>query len=73
MYKIILILVVIITIYLFIDIYKKVTESNDNQIIKNLEQYAKKEEIKQQESKILGQKKVKRKSDKKKRTRMYHL
>ena len=73
MYKIILILVVIITIYLFIDIYKKVTESNDNQIIKNLEQYAKKEEIKQQESKILGQKQVKRKSDKKKRTRMYQL
>ena len=73
MYKIILILVIIITIYLFIDIYKKVTESNDNQIIKNLEQYAKKEETKQQESKILGQKKVKRKSDKKKRTRMYHL
>ena len=46
MYKIILILVPIITIYLFIDIYKKITENDNNKIIKNLEEYAKKEKIK---------------------------
>ena len=47
------------------------TKDNNN-IEKNLENYAKKEEIKQQESKVLGQKPVKRTSNKEKNTRMYH-
>ena len=45
----------------------------NKKLIENLERYAEKEKIKQQESKILGQKLAKRKSDQKKRTRMYHI
>ena len=33
--------------------------SQDDKLLKNIEEYAKKEKIKQQESKILGQKPVK--------------
>ena len=36
----------------------------ENNIEKNLEEYAKKEKIKQQESKVLGQKPIKRKTNK---------
>ena len=36
----------------------------NEKLIKNMEEYAKKEEIKQQESKILGQKPVKRTTNK---------
>ena len=43
------------------------TKDNNN-IEKNLENYAKKEEIKQQESKVLGQKPVKGKTRKEKST-----
>ena len=43
------------------------TKDNNN-IEKNLENYAKKEEIKQQESKVLGQKPVKRTTNKEKST-----
>ena len=43
----------------------------DKKLIKNLERYEEKE-IKQQESKILGQKQVKRTKGKEKSTRMYH-
>jgi hypothetical protein len=47
MYRIVLILVPIITIYLFIDIYKKIIgNNNNNKIVKNLEEYAKKEKTK---------------------------
>ena len=35
----------------------------DEKLIKNLEEYAKKEKAKQQESKVLGQKPVKRKTN----------
>ena len=48
-------------------------ESQNEKLLKNITRYEQKEKVKQQESKILGQKKVKRKSDKKKRTRMYHF
>ena len=41
------------------------TKDNNN-IEKNLEEYAKKEKTKQQESKILGQKLIKRKTNKEK-------
>ena len=44
----------------------------NKKLIKNMEEYAKKEKIKQQESKILGQKQVKRKSNKEKSTRVYN-
>ena len=47
------------------------TKDNNN-IEKNLEEYAKKEEIKQQESKVLGQKPVKGKGNKEKRTSVYN-
>jgi len=47
------------------------TKDNNN-IEKNLENYAKKEEIKQQESKVLGRKPVKRKANKEKRTSMHN-
>ena len=43
------------------------TKDNNN-IEKNLKDYAKKEEIKQQESKVLGQKPVKGKTNKEKST-----
>ena len=38
-------------------------EDQDEKLIKNMEEYAKKEKAKQQESKVLGQKPVKRKAD----------
>ena len=44
----------------------------ENNIEKNLEEYAKKEKIKQQESKVLGQKPVKGKGNKEKRTSVYN-
>ena len=44
----------------------------DKKLIKNLEEYGKKEKTKQQESKIHGQKPVKQTSGKEKSTRMYH-
>jgi len=68
-----LIIVILATTSLFIYAYKFNLELQNNKLIKNLEEYAKKEETKQQESKILGQKQVKRKGNKKERTRMYHL
>ena len=71
MYKIILILVPIITFYLFIDIYKKIIESNNNNIIKNLEEYAEKEKIEQQESEIHGQKSAKQ-NRRSKKARVYN-
>tara|TARA_R100000808_G_scaffold13274_1_gene32352 strand:+ start:640 stop:807 length:168 start_codon:yes stop_codon:yes gene_type:complete len=41
---------------------------DNNKLEKNLEEYAKKEKIEQQKSKILGQKPVKRKTNKEKNT-----
>ena len=43
---------------------------DNNNIEKNLEEYAKKEKTKQQESKVLGQKPVKRTTNNEKSTRM---
>jgi len=39
-------------------------EDQNEKLIKNMEEYAKKEKIKQQESKVLGQKPVKRTTNK---------
>ena len=44
----------------------------NKKLIKNLEEYGKKEKTKQQESKIHGQKPVKQTSGKEKSTRMYN-
>ena len=43
----------------------------DRKLIKNIEEYEQKEKTKQPESKILGQKLVKRTKDKEKSTRMH--
>ena len=44
----------------------------NEELLKNLERYEQKEKTKQQESKIHGQKPVKRKSNKEKSTRLYN-
>jgi len=43
-------------------------ENQDEKLIRNLKRYEQKEKTKQQESKILGQKLIKRKSNKKENT-----
>ena len=43
-------------------------EDQNEKLIKNMEEYAKKEKAKQQESKVLGQKPVKRETNKEKGT-----
>ena len=52
-------------------LFKKRLSQNDK-LLKNIEKYEQKEKIKQQESKIYGQKPVKRKENKEKRTRLHH-
>ena len=44
----------------------------DKKLIKNIEAYEQKEKIKQQESKVLGQKLVKRTESKEKSTQLYN-
>ena len=44
----------------------------NRKLIKNLEEYGKKEKAKQQESKIHGQKPVKRENSKEKRTSLHY-
>jgi len=44
----------------------------NKELLKNIELYEQKEKTKQQESKVLGQKPVKRQASSKKSTRMYH-
>ena len=48
-------------------IFKK-RENQDEKLLKNIEKYEQKEKAKQQESKVLGQKPVKRKTNKEKGT-----
>jgi hypothetical protein len=52
-------------------IFKKKVGPN-HKLLKNLEEYGKKEKAKQQESKVLEQKPVKQTRGKEKSTRMYH-
>ena len=47
-------------------------EDQDEKLIKNMEEYAKKEKAKQQESKVLGQKPVKGKANKEEGTSVYN-
>ena len=44
----------------------------NNKLFKNIERYEQKKKIEQQESKVLGQKPVKRTSNKKKSTQLYN-
>ena len=44
----------------------------NKKLIKNIEEYEQKEKVKQQKSKILGQKPVKQQRGKEKNTRMYN-
>ena len=60
-------------IMILISTYRDVKKDQNKKLIKNMNAYAEKEKIKQQESKILGRKQIKSKDGKKKRTRMYHL
>ena len=46
--------------------------SQDEKLLKNIEEYDKKEKAKQQESKILGQKPVNGETNKRKETTMYN-
>ena len=68
-------IIIIILIILFLAVYAywiTMYTHNNRELIKNLEEYDKKEKAKQQESKILGQKQKRGKDRKEKRTRMYH-
>ena len=48
-------------------------ESQNEKLIRNIERYEQKEKAKQQESKVLGQKLVKRAKNKEKNTNVYNL
>ena len=52
-------------------LFKK-QEDQDKKLLKNIERYEQKEKAKQQESKILGQKPVKGKTNKRKETTMHN-
>ena len=52
-------------------LFKK-QEDQDEKLLKNIERYEQKEKAKQQESKVLGQKPVKRKTNKGKETTMHN-
>ena len=52
-------------------IFKK-REDQNKKLIKNMEEYAKKEKTKKQQPKVLGQKQVKQKTNKEKRTSVYN-
>ena len=60
-------IIIYITFVLFIQTYKQIKEDQNNKLIKNMEEYAKKKKIEQQKSKILGQKSFKRTDNKKKK------
>ena len=44
----------------------------NRELLKNIERYEQKEKAKQQKSKVLGQKPLKRKANSKENTRVYH-
>ena len=73
MQLIVILIVTCVTIALIIETYKASSLDENEKLIKNLEKYAEKEKAEQQKSEILGQKSIKRKTNKKKKTRMYHI
>ena len=52
-------------------LFRKKLGQNEK-LLKNIEEYDKKEKAKQQESKVYGQKPVKRENSKEKRTSLHH-
>ena len=44
----------------------------NKELLENIEKYEQKEKVKQQKSKVLGQKPLKRETNSKENTRMYH-
>ena len=63
------IFIIIFTLTLIIvSTYKSIKRDQNKELIKNMDKYAEKEKIKQQESKILGQKLVKGTTNKEKNT-----
>ena len=52
-------------------LFRKRLNQNEK-LLKNIEEYDKKEKVKQQESKVLGQKPVKGKTNKRKETTMHN-
>ena len=52
-------------------LFRKKLNQNEK-LLKNIEKYEQKKKAKQQESKVLGQKLVKRTTNKEKSTRLYH-
>lgn len=53
--------------------YSQIKTDSNNELIKNIDNYAKKEKTEQLKPKIHERKTEKHKESKKKRTRMYHL
>ena len=63
------IFIIIFTLTLIIvSTYKSIKRDQNKELIKNMDKYAEKEKIKQQESKILGQKLIKGKANQEKNT-----
>ena len=52
-------------------LFRKRVDQNEK-LLKNIEKYEQKEKTKQQKSKVLGQKPLKRETNSKKSTRLYH-
>ena len=74
MEKIAIFIVIFTMILILVSTYKDVKKDQDKELIKNMNAYAEKEKIKQQEPKVLGQKQVKQKSRKKeKNSHVPHL
>jgi len=73
MEKIVIFIVIFTMIMILISTYRDVKKDQNKELIKNMNAYAEKEKIKQQESEVLGQKQKTRKGGKKKRTRLYHI
>ena len=65
-------LITILIVYLTVCSYRTHVRNENNKLMINLENYEKKK-VEQQKSKIHGQEQNSRKSNKKKRTRMYHI
>lgn len=68
-YFIIIFMLVLIISYT----YTQLKTDSNKLLIDNMNKYAKEEKIKQQKSSLHGSESKKRKDNKKKRTRMYHL
>ena len=73
MEKIAIFIVIFTMILILISTYRDVKKDQDKELIKNMNAYAEKEKIKQQESKVHGQKPIKAKGRKEKNSHVPHL